>query len=65
MSTAALRPWSVSVTAPYFSWSTSPWSASLRIDSDAVLADTPMRSANILVLTFSCDHSCAVQITLR
>jgi hypothetical protein len=65
MASAAWRPSSVSVTAPYFSWSTRPWSASLRMDSDAVLADTPMRSASIFVLTFSCDHSCAVQMTLR
>ena len=35
------------------------------MDSDAVLADTPMRSASILVLTFSSDHSWAVQMTLR
>ena len=37
----------------------------LRMDSDAVLADTPIRSASILVLTFSSDHSWAVQMTLR
>ena len=60
-----IAPASVRVTAPYFSWSTSPWSASLRMDSEAVLADTPMRSASILVLTFSSDHSWAVQMTLR
>ena len=35
------------------------------MDSDAVLADTPIRSASILVLTFSCDHSWAVQMTFR
>jgi hypothetical protein len=35
------------------------------MDSEAVLADTPIRSASILVLTFSRDHSWAVQITLR
>ena len=35
------------------------------MDSDAVLADTPIRSASILVLTFSSDHSCAVQMTFR
>ncbi len=46
-----------------------PLLASLRIDSDAVLADTPIRSARILVLTFcgvpSGDHSWAFQMTLR
>ncbi|MCW2561436.1 MAG: hypothetical protein JWP55_5400, partial [Mycobacterium sp.] len=31
----------------------------------AVLADTPMRSASIFVLTFSRDHSWAVQMTFR
>ena len=35
------------------------------MDSEAVLADTPMRSASIFVLTFSRDHSCAVQMTFR
>jgi hypothetical protein len=29
----------------------------LRMDSDAVLADTPIFSASILVLTLSNDHS--------
>lgn len=56
---------SVNVTAPYFSWSTKPCSASLRMDSEAVLADTPILSASILVLTLSCDHSWAVQMTFR
>ena len=32
---------------------------------NAVLADTPIRSASILVLTFSCDHSWVVQMILR
>ena len=50
---------------PYRAWSTRPWSASLRIASDTVEADTPIRSASILVDTCSPDHSPAVQITLR
>ena len=35
------------------------------MDSDAVLAETPMRSASIFVLTLSTDHSWAVQMTFR
>ncbi|CFE74123.1 Uncharacterised protein [Mycobacterium tuberculosis] len=65
IASAARRPESVNVTAPYFSWSTKPCSASLRMDSEAVLADTPILSASILVLTLSCDHSWAVQMTFR
>jgi len=37
----------------------------LRMDSEAVLADTPSFSASILVLTFCSDHSCAFQMTFR
>ena len=69
IASAARRPDSVKVTAPYFSWSTKPCSASLRIDSEAVLSDTPIFSASILVLTCcgasSGDHSWAFQMTLR
>lgn len=35
------------------------------MDYEAVLADTPILSASILVLTLSCDHSWAVQMTFR
>jgi hypothetical protein len=35
------------------------------MDSEAVLADTPIFSASILVLTFFSDHSWAFQIAFR
>jgi hypothetical protein len=65
IASAARRPDSVSVTAPYLSWSTRPCSASLRMDSEAVLADTPIFSASILVLTVSNDYSWEFQMIFR
>jgi hypothetical protein len=35
------------------------------MDSEAVLADTPIFSASIFVLTLSSDHSWAFQMTFR
>jgi hypothetical protein len=35
------------------------------MDAEAVLADTPIFSASILVLTFSNDHSWAFQMTFK